>query len=146
MVWDYKSGEIPKKNQVLDEAAEAQLPCYLLAVQQGRVPVNRAAANLRAGFIGLKSLRSLHLKHEDFDATPAQWREAAAAFAAKVAALGRRLAAGISIPTPPRPRRSPMTGPVNIAPTSWSAALPRPRPRKRKRCRGDPRVAPTRLP
>ncbi len=37
VVWDYKSGEIPKKNQVLEEVAEAQLPCYLLAVQQGRV-------------------------------------------------------------------------------------------------------------
>ncbi len=81
VVWDYKSGEIPKKNQVLDEVAEAQLPCYLLAVEQGRVPVNPAAASLRAGFIGLKSPRSHHLKHEDFAATPEKWREAAAAFA-----------------------------------------------------------------
>jgi RecB family exonuclease len=100
VVWDYKSGEIPKKNQVLDEAAEAQLPCYLLAVEQGRVPVNPAAASLRAGFIGLKSPRSHHLKHEDFAATPEKWREAAAAFADKVTALGRRLAAGDFHPDP----------------------------------------------
>jgi ATP-dependent helicase/nuclease subunit B len=100
VVWDYKSGEVPKKNQVLEEVAEAQLPCYLLAVQQGRVPVNPAAASLRAGFIGLKSPRSLHLKHEDFGASPEKWREAAAAFAEKVAALGRRLAAGDFHPDP----------------------------------------------
>ena len=106
VVWDYKSGEIPKKNQVLEEVAEAQLPCYLLAVEQGRVPVNPAAANLRAGFIGLKSPRSQHLKHEDFGATPEKWREAAAAFAAKVTALGRRLAAGDFHPDPtPAPEK-----------------------------------------
>jgi RecB family exonuclease len=106
VVWDYKSGEIPKKNQVLEEVAEAQLPCYLLAVQQGRVPVNPAAANLRAGFIGLKSPRSHHLKHEDFGAAPEKWREAAAAFAAKVTALGRRLAAGDFHPDPtPAPEK-----------------------------------------
>ncbi len=74
VVWDYKSGEIPKKHQVLDEVAEAQLPCYLLAVGQGRVPVNPPAANLRAGFIGLKSPRPQHLRHEDFGATPEKWR------------------------------------------------------------------------
>jgi RecB family exonuclease len=106
VVWDYKSGEIPKKNQVLDEAAEAQLPCYLLAVEQGRVPVNPVDASLRAGFIGLKSPRSHHLKHEDFGATPEKWSEAAAAFAAKVTALGRRLAEGDFHPDPtPAPEK-----------------------------------------
>ena len=106
VVWDYKSGEIPKKNQVLDEVAEAQLPCYLLAVEQGRVPVNPAAATPRAGFIGLKSPRPQHLKHEDFAATPEKWREAAAVFAAKVTALGRRLAAGDFHPDPtPAPEK-----------------------------------------
>jgi RecB family exonuclease len=104
VVWDYKSGEIPKKNQVLDEVAEAQLPCYLLAVEQGRVPVNAAAANLRAGFIGLKSPRPQHLRHEDFGATPSLWREVATAFAAQVTALGRRLAAG---DFPPHPKPAP---------------------------------------
>ncbi len=100
VVWDYKSGEIPKKNQVLAEVAEAQLPCYLLAVEQGRLPVENAAANLRAGFIGLKSPRAMHLKHEDFGASPEDWQAAAAAFAEKVAALGRRLAAGDFSPDP----------------------------------------------
>ena len=100
VVWDYKSGEIPKAKKVLEEQEESQLPCYLLAVQQGRVPVSQAAAHVRAGFIGLKSPRSLHLKHEDFGAPPEKWREAAAAFATRVAALGRRLAAGDFRPDP----------------------------------------------
>jgi len=80
--------------------AEAQLPCYLLAVEQGRVPGGPAAANLRAGFIGLKSPRPQHLKHEDFGATPEKWVEAAGVFAAKVTALGRCLAAGDFHPDP----------------------------------------------
>jgi RecB family exonuclease len=100
VVWDYKSGEIPKKGKVLDDVEEPQLPCYLLAVEQGRAPVHQPAANLRAGFIGLKSPRSQHLKHEDFGAPPSIWQEAAAAFAAKVAALGRRLVAGDFGPDP----------------------------------------------
>jgi ATP-dependent helicase/nuclease subunit B len=100
VVWDYKSGEIPKAREVFDETEESQLPCYLLAVEQGRVPVCQAAAHLRAGFIGLKSARAHHLKHEDFGASPEKWREAAAAFAQRVAALGRRLVAGDFRPDP----------------------------------------------
>jgi ATP-dependent helicase/nuclease subunit B len=106
VVWDYKSGDIPKKGRVLGDLEESQLPCYLLAVQLGRVPVNQSAANLRAGFIGLKSPRSHHLKHEDFGVPPSIWQEAAAAFAAKVAALGRSLAAGDFRPDPtPAPEK-----------------------------------------
>jgi ATP-dependent helicase/nuclease subunit B len=100
VVWDYKSGKIPNRKQVFDEPEESQLPCYLLAVEQGRVPVGQAAAHLRAGFIGLKSSRSHHLKHEDFGASPEKWREATAAFAERVTALGRRLVAGDFRPDP----------------------------------------------
>jgi RecB family exonuclease len=100
VVWDYKSGKIPSRKQVFEEPEEFQLPCYLLAVEQGRVPVRQPAAHLRAGFIGLKSSRAHHLKHEDFGASPEKWREAAAAFAERVAALGRRLAAGDFRPDP----------------------------------------------
>jgi RecB family exonuclease len=100
MVWDYKSGEIPKKVQVLDDLEEPQLPCYLLAVRQGRVPGPWTGGNLRAGFIGLKSPRTQHLKHEDFGASTEQWQQAAEAFARRVADLGRRLAAGDFRPDP----------------------------------------------
>ena len=115
MIWDYKSGEIPKKNKVLEEIAEPQLPCYLLAVQQGRVTAGQTAAPVRAGFIGLKSPRPQHLKHEDFGATPEKWGEAAAALAIKITALGRRLAAGDFRPDPPRPPEPPRRG-VSILP------------------------------
>jgi RecB family exonuclease len=100
VVWDYKSGEIPQKQKVLEDQEEPQLPCYLLAVEQGHVPVNPSAAGLRAGFIGLKSPRSHHLKHEDFNATPEKWQAAALAFAERVGALGRLLAAGDFHPDP----------------------------------------------
>ena len=116
VVWDYKSGEIPKKGKVLDDLEESQLPCYLLAVQHGRVPVLPEAANLRAGFIGLKSPRSHHLKHEDFGATPEKWREAALAFAAKVTALGRRLAAGDFRPDPTPAPEKPHGGACHYCP------------------------------
>jgi len=116
VVWDYKSGEIPKKGKVLDDREEYQLPCYLLAVQLGRVPVLPAAATLRAGFIGLKSPRSHHLKHEDFGAAPEKWREAALAFAAKVTALGRRLAAGDFHPDPAPAPEKPHGGACHYCP------------------------------
>ena len=108
LIWDYKSGEIPKKGKVLDDVEEPQLLCYLLAVEQGRAPVHQPAGSLRAGFIGLKSPRPQHLKHEDFGAPASIWQEAAAAFTARVAALGRRLVAGDfrpdPIPAPDKPR------------------------------------------
>jgi len=100
IVWDYKSGEVPKKHQVLEDIEEPQLACYLLAVEQGRLPGQPEAQKLRAGFIGLKSPRPHHLKHEDFNAPPEKWAAAAAAFARRVAALGRRLAAGDFRPDP----------------------------------------------
>lgn len=100
LLWDYKTGEIPKKQEVLKDLEEPQLACYLYAVQKGRVPVQTEPAQLRAGFIGLKSPRPQHLKHEDFKATPETWQAAAAAFAERVAALGRRLAAGDFRPDP----------------------------------------------
>jgi RecB family exonuclease len=100
IVWDYKSGEIPKKQKVLEDIEEPQLLCYLLAVEQGRIPVSQAAPKLRAGFIGLKSPRPNHLKHEDFNAPSEKWQAAAAAFVERVSALGRRLAAGDFRPDP----------------------------------------------
>ena len=116
VVWDYKSGEIPKKGKVLDDLEEAQLPCYLLAVQLGRVTIDQPAAQVRAGFIGLKSPRSHHLKHEDFGVPPEKWQAAALAFAAKVAALGRRLAGGDFRPDPNPVPEKPHTGACHYCP------------------------------
>lgn len=108
VVWDYKTGQIPQAAKVLEEPEECQLPCYLLAVQSGRVAAARDAAGVRAGFIGLKSSLAKHVRHEDFKASPEQWRAAAAVFAAQVADLGRRLQAGDFRPAPsPAPSPAP---------------------------------------
>ena len=49
---------------------EFQLPCYLLAVERGLTEAPRERQGLRAGFIGLKSTREKHLKHEEFARAP----------------------------------------------------------------------------
>jgi len=104
VVWDYKSGEVATAKMVFDTGEEVQLPAYLLALEQGRVPAPRAAA-LRAGYIGLKSAREKHLKYEDFPKQRERWPEALAAFAERVRLLGRLLAAGDFRPQPaPAPR------------------------------------------
>ena len=84
----------------LDELLEFQLPCYLLAVERGLIETPRERRGLRAGFIGLKSLRKDHLKHEDFKARAEDWPRVAAALVASLQDLGKRLAAGDFRPQP----------------------------------------------
>jgi RecB family exonuclease len=100
VIWDYKSGEVPGPKKVFDELAEFQLPGYLLALQGKRVAVAKEVAEVRAGFIGLKSSREKHLKHEDFAAREQDWDRVTAAWEERLAALGRRLAAGDFGPEP----------------------------------------------
>jgi RecB family exonuclease len=100
MVWDYKSGEVPGAKQVFDELQEFQLPCYLLAVERGLTDAPLERQGLRAGFIGLKSIREKHLKHEDFAARAGEWPQVAAALVERLKDLGRRLAAGDFRPNP----------------------------------------------
>jgi len=105
ILWDYKSGEIPKAKQVFVDREEFQLPGYLAAVKQGRVDAAKGEAALTAGYIGLKSTRQKHLQHEDFPKQAGEWPEVMAAWAERLAALGRRLAAGDFSPQPaPAPR------------------------------------------
>jgi RecB family exonuclease len=99
IVWDYKSGEVPNAKKVFDEMQEVQLPCYLLAVAQGLTEAPASEA-VRAGYIGLKSPRKEHLKHEDFAKRAGEWPRVMAALAAKLQDLGRRLAAGDFRPDP----------------------------------------------
>ncbi len=40
ILWDYKSGEVPKVKKVFEYREEFQLPGYLLAVKKGRVPLS----------------------------------------------------------------------------------------------------------
>ena len=100
IVWDYKSGKVPKAAEVFDDLQEVQLAGYLLAVEAGLAGAPREPEQLRAGFIGLKSLRKDHLKHEDFGKRAGEWPRVAEALVARLQDLGRRLAAGDFCPAP----------------------------------------------
>ncbi|MFI5354781.1 MAG: PD-(D/E)XK nuclease family protein, partial [Desulfobaccales bacterium] len=100
IVWDYKSGKVPKAAEVFDELQEVQLAGYLLAVESGLAGAPREPEQLRAGFIGLKSLRKDHLKHEDFGKRAGEWPRVAEALVARLQDLGRRLTAGDFCPAP----------------------------------------------
>jgi RecB family exonuclease len=100
VIWDYKSGEVPGAGRVFDDLQEFQLPCYLLAVERGLTEAPRERRGLKAGFIGLKSTREKHLKHEEFEARAEEWPRVAAALVSRLQDLGRRLAAGDFRPDP----------------------------------------------
>ena len=69
-------------------------------MERGLTDAPQERQGLRAGFIGLKSRREKHLKHEDFAARAGEWPQVAAALVAKLQDLGRRLAAGDFRPNP----------------------------------------------
>jgi exodeoxyribonuclease-5 len=100
ILWDYKTGEVPKAQKVFDDLKEVQLPGYLAAVKKGRVEAAKGGAPLKAGYIGLKSARQKHLQHEDFSQRAGEWGPVTAAWEERLAALGRRLAAGDFSPEP----------------------------------------------
>jgi len=100
VIWDYKSGKIPKAAEVFDKLQEVQLACYLLAVESGLTGAPRDYEQLRAGFIGLKSLRKDDLKHEDFGKRVGEWPRVVEALGERLKELGRRLAAGDFRPQP----------------------------------------------
>lgn len=99
IIWDYKSGEVPSAQKVFEEMQEVQLPCYLLAVAQGLTEAPGSEV-VRAGYIGLKSPKKEHLKHEDFGKRTGEWPRVVAALAARLQELGRRLAVGDFRPDP----------------------------------------------
>jgi ATP-dependent helicase/nuclease subunit B len=107
MVWDYKTGAIPSGARVFDRQEEFQLPGYLWAVREGRTPVDLEEVEvLCAGFIGLKSCREDHLKHQDFSGKKDCWAEVLESWEEEVRRLGERLAAGDVRPAPrPAPAR-----------------------------------------
>ncbi len=100
LVWDYKSGEIPAAVRIFERLEEVQLPSYLAAVKRGLVEAAREAASLRAGFIGLKSTRDKHLKHQDFGKSASQWEEVLLAWEELATEVARRLQAGDFRPDP----------------------------------------------
>jgi len=60
--WDYKTGRLPRKAEVIDEHNQPQLPAYLLALSRGNVTGKaKTAGNCGAGFIELSS--PANMKH-----------------------------------------------------------------------------------
>ena len=54
--WDYKTGRLPRRAEVIDKNNEPQLPAYLLALSRGDVTgALKANDNCGAGFIELRS-------------------------------------------------------------------------------------------
>jgi RecB family exonuclease len=100
VVWDYKSGEVPPPQKVFQEQEEHQLPAYLLALREGLVPAPPGAAPPRAGFIGLKSIRAEHLRHQDYRASAADWQRLVATWEGRLAQAIERLRAGDYQPAP----------------------------------------------
>jgi RecB family exonuclease len=100
ILWDYKTGEIPGVKKVFEEGEEFQLPGYLAAVKQERVESAKGGSAPKAGYIGLKSARDKDLKHEEFPKRSGEWERVIAQMTARLAVLGRRLAAGDFQPEP----------------------------------------------
>jgi hypothetical protein len=102
MLWDYKTGAVPKLKDIEEDRSQFQLSGYLLALQQGltAVPPHPKA---RAGIIGLKSSREDHLKFEDFKFSADNWREILDTKLMEVARLGARVGEGDFHPDPSLP-------------------------------------------
>jgi RecB family exonuclease len=107
VIWDYKSGEIPAGTAIFERLEEVQLLCYVAAVKQGLAETAMGLAGVRAGFIGLKSTREKHLRHQDFGKNAAHWEAALSAWEDLVAEVARRLQAGDFRPDPrPAPAKN----------------------------------------
>ncbi len=60
--WDYKTGRLPGKAEVMDENEQPQLKAYLLALSKGKVPgAPKAGDGCGAGYIELRS--PANMKH-----------------------------------------------------------------------------------
>jgi ATP-dependent helicase/nuclease subunit B len=76
IIWDYKSGNIPKSGDVLNTLKAPQLPLYALAVQQGLVQgiiINKAS--LSVGYIQLKKAADVKLSLIKNKSTSIDWQQ-----------------------------------------------------------------------
>lgn len=92
VVWDYKSGTPPRTKDVLEEFRAPQLPLYLLALREGKLPsisLPVAGRGFSAGYIRLKSagkIRMAPLGSKGF-----AWQDCLEGWERTIAALGRLL-------------------------------------------------------
>jgi RecB family exonuclease len=96
MLWDYKSGEHPSKQAVLEYLIDPQIPAYVLAAKEHRLAglekELRPGTHVSGGYILLKgpssvSHKRLTPKDGNWDPVLKQWKEA-------VETLGKKLASG----------------------------------------------------
>ncbi|WP_449245476.1 PD-(D/E)XK nuclease family protein [Desulfobacca acetoxidans] len=102
MLWDYKSGNVPKQRDLEEDRSQFQLPGYLLAVQHGLIPT-LPRQQARAGIIGLKSSRQDHLRFEDYGLSAGDWRRLLSLKLAAVAKVGKKVQQGDFRPDPSLP-------------------------------------------
>jgi len=96
ILWDYKSGEPPSAQAVLEYLVDPQIPAYVLAAKEHRIAgVGKELGpdtHVSGGYILLKktssvSHRVLKPKEESWDQVLQEWKEA-------VASLGQKLVSG----------------------------------------------------
>ncbi|MBW1742144.1 MAG: PD-(D/E)XK nuclease family protein [Deltaproteobacteria bacterium] len=95
-LWDYKTGGIPTRKDVLEHLIDPQILAYVHAAKEGRIPeISGGKANkghISGGYIRLKAASTVVLsefmkEEEDLDIVLQDWKEA-------VAGIGYRLASG----------------------------------------------------
>lgn len=102
ILWDYKSGKLPRKQHLFDLKISFQLPGYLLALKYQRIKLHEPRHPALAGYIQLRSGREVKFEtwrqnHQDWHALLSEWET-------KIADLGKRLQQGDFRPDPqPRP-------------------------------------------
>jgi RecB family exonuclease len=91
-LWDYKSGAIPTRKDVLEHLVEPQVLAYLHAAKEGCIPEisGRAESNARisGGYIGLKAASAVVLsaflnEEAGLDDLLKRWKEAVASIGSK---------------------------------------------------------------
>jgi RecB family exonuclease len=95
-LWDYKSGQVPTRKDVLENLLEPQILAYVHAAREGRIyqipATSLSNAYIVGGYIGLRTPSAVSMtrfitEQKDLDIALQRWKEA-------VARIGSRLASG----------------------------------------------------
>ena len=78
-LWDYKTGEVPTRKEVLRIMVRPQLPAYLLSLKRGLLRTSRPEAErVETGYIALKragDVKHLPYKDRDWEGFFSRWEE-----------------------------------------------------------------------
>jgi len=74
ILWDYKTGNVPKGQEIFGEMVRPQLPLYLLALKKGLLsPCKEDKRPVRAGYIGLKRIADVSIKEVKVPGKETAW-------------------------------------------------------------------------